>query len=177
MGRSLSSLLLFLTRNESFAGLGLFASTATMPAGNDSIMSPLSLTWHRVSSVPRKYEWTISWKATARGIVSARPMVSGDGPREDPTPTPAVRNSKLATLSAREIVAGDIRPRVVPSPRREGGRGIAIEPVGVEDTDCFGGKAGVMSPTSENRSPSAKKRNKPFLFFNRKALMIHRDPY
>jgi len=84
--------------------------------------------------------------------------VSGDGPREDPTPTPAVRNSRLATLSARDIVAGDILPRGDgPSPRRDGGLGITIDPVGVEDADCLGGKAGVMSPTSENKSPSKKK--------------------
>ncbi|KYM88643.1 hypothetical protein ALC53_03127 [Atta colombica] len=91
-------------------------------------------------------------------MVSARPIVSGDGPREDPTPTPAVRNSRLATLSARDIVAGDILPRGDgPSPRRDGGLGITIDPVGVEDADCLGGKAGVMSPTSENKSPSKKK--------------------
>lgn len=90
-------------------------------------------------------------------MVSARPIVSGDGPREDPTPTPAVRNSRLATLSARDIVAGDILPRGDgPSPRRDGGLGITIDPVGVEDADCLGGKAGVMSPTSENKSPSKK---------------------
>jgi len=90
-------------------------------------------------------------------MVSARPIVSGDGPREEPTPTPAVRNSRLATLSARDIVAGDIRPRGEgPSPLRDGGLGITIEPVGVEDADCLGGNAGVMSPTSENRSPSER---------------------
>ena len=92
-------------------------------------------------------------------------MVNGDGPRDEPTPTPAVRNSKLATLSAREIVAGDILPLVVPSLRREGGRGMAIELVGVDDTDCFGGKAGVMSPTSENRSPSVKITSCFFFYF------------
>ncbi|CAD6204815.1 GSCOCG00002995001-RA-CDS [Cotesia congregata] len=81
-------------------------------------------------------------------------MVSGEGPRDDPTPTPAVRNSRLATLSALDIVAGDILPRGPPSLRRDGGRGIIIEPVGVDDADCLGGKAGVMSPTSENKSPS-----------------------
>lgn len=90
-------------------------------------------------------------------MVSARPIVSGDGPRDEPTPTPAVRNSKLATLSARDIVAGDILPRGDgPSPRRDGGLGITIDPVGVEDADCLGGKAGVISPTSENKSPSKK---------------------
>lgn len=91
-------------------------------------------------------------------MVSARPIVSGDGPREEPTPTPAVRNSRLATLSARDIVAGDILPRGDgPSPRRDGGLGITIDPVGVEDADCLGGKAGVISPTSENKSPSKRK--------------------
>jgi len=94
-------------------------------------------------------------------MVSARPIVSGDGPREEPTPTPAVRNSRLATLSARDIVAGDIRPRGEgPSPLRDGGLGITIEPVGVEDADCLGGNAGVMSPTSENKSPSGRSRGK-----------------
>ncbi|KYM99213.1 hypothetical protein ALC62_10035 [Cyphomyrmex costatus] len=98
-------------------------------------------------------------------MVSARPIVSGDGPREDPTPTPAVRNSKLATLSARDIVAGDILPRGDgPSPRRDGGLGITIDPVGVEDADCLGGKAGVISPTSENKSPSKKMRKYKFIF-------------
>lgn len=92
-------------------------------------------------------------------MVSARPIVSGDGPREEPTPTPAVRNSRLATLSARDIVAGDILPRGDgPSPRRDGGLGITIDPVGVEDADCLGGKAGVISPTSENKSPSKEKK-------------------
>lgn len=84
--------------------------------------------------------------------------MSGDGPREEPTPTPAVRNSRLATLSARDIVAGDILPRDEgPSPLRDGGLGMTIEPVGVEDADCLGGNAGVMSPTSENKSPSKEK--------------------
>lgn len=87
--------------------------------------------------------------------MSASPIVSGDGPLEDPTPTPAVRNSKLATLSALDIVAGDILPLGEgPSPLRDGGLGMIIDPVGVEDADCLGGKAGVISPTSENKSPS-----------------------
>lgn len=90
-------------------------------------------------------------------MVSASPMVSGEGPLEEPTPTPAVRNSKLATLSALDIVAGDILPLGEgPSPRRDGGLGMIIDPVGVEDADCLGGKAGVMSPTSENKSPSKR---------------------
>lgn len=90
--------------------------------------------------------------------MSAKPIVSGDGPREEPTPTPAVRNSRLATLSARDIVAGDILPRDEgPSPLRDGGLGMIIDPVGVEDADCLGGNAGVMSPTSENKSPSKDK--------------------
>lgn len=153
-GSNLSSLLLFRIRNVSFAGLGLFARTATMPAGKESIISPLSFTWHRVSSVPRKYEWIISWKATAKGIVSARPIVRGEGPLEDPTATPAVRNSRLTTLSARDNVAGEIRPRdaamLAPSPRLDGGLGMAMD----ELVDCFGGKATLISPTSEKRSPS-----------------------
>lgn len=84
--------------------------------------------------------------------------MSGDGPLEEPTPTPAVRNSRLATLSARDMVAGDILPRdEAPSPLRDGGLGITMDPVGVEDADCFGGRAGVMSPISENRSPSGSR--------------------
>ena len=73
-----------------------------------------------------KKAWMISWKAIANGIVSLIPIVKGDGPREpSPTPTPAVLNSKLPTLSARAIVAGLILPRIC-SERREGGRGMAI---------------------------------------------------
>lgn len=64
---------------------------------------------------------------------------------------PAVRNSKLATLSALEMVAGDMRP-LMASPRLDGGRGIAIELV--DAVFCFGGSAGVASFNSENRSPS-----------------------
>lgn len=53
------------------------------------------------------------------------PMVNGDGPRDEPN---AVRNSKLPTLSARDIdeLDGLTRPRPAASDRREGGRGIAI---------------------------------------------------
>lgn len=54
----------------------------------------------------------ISWNATASGIVSVMPIVRGDGPRDVPMIL-AVRNSKLPTLSARDIDAGDIRPRTV----------------------------------------------------------------
>lgn len=54
-------------------------------------------------------------------------MVSGDGPRDDPNPMLAVLNSKLPTLSARDILDGLTRPRpVVVSDRRDGGRGIAM---------------------------------------------------
>lgn len=53
------------------------------------------------------------------------PMVSGDGPRDEPN---AVRNSKLPTLSALDIdeLDGLTRPRPAASERRDGGRGIAI---------------------------------------------------
>lgn len=53
------------------------------------------------------------------------PIVNGDGPRDEPN---AVRNSKLPTLSAREIdeLDGLTRPRPAASDRRDGGRGIAI---------------------------------------------------
>lgn len=65
----------------------------------------------------------ISWKATANGIVSAIPIVKGDGPLDIPTETLAVRNSKLPTLSVLDIVAGLMCPRAWPS-RLDGGRGI-----------------------------------------------------
>lgn len=41
-----------------------------------------------------------------------------------------------------------------------------IDPVGVEEADCFGGKAGVISPTSENKSPSIEKKIKSYKFLN-----------
>jgi hypothetical protein len=46
------------------------------------------------------------------------------------------------------------------SPLRDGGLGITIEPcVGVGVClDCFGGKAGWISPTSENKSPRSRKK-------------------
>lgn len=52
-------------------------------------------------------------------------MVRGDGPRE-PYAILWVRNSKLPTLSAREMLDGLIRPRTAVSERRDGGRGMAI---------------------------------------------------
>jgi len=50
------------------------------------------------------------------------------------------------------------------SPLRDGGLGIIIEPwVGVGVClDCFGGKAGWISPTSENKSPRSIKKKKSF---------------
>lgn len=94
----------------------------------------------------------------ASGMVSLIPMVSGEGPR-DPSPTPAVRNSKLPTLSARAIVAGDTRPARICSDRLEGGRGMAIELLGVGicrwSLLMLAADAGAdeMSPTSEKMSP------------------------
>lgn len=94
----------------------------------------------------------------ARGIVSLMPMVSGDGPR-DPRPTPAVLNSRLPTLSALAIAAGDTRPARICSDRLDGGRGMAIELFGVGICRWsllkLAAEAGVdeMSPTSENISP------------------------
>lgn len=85
------------------------------------------------------------------------PIVSGDGPRE-PNPTPAVLNSRLPTLSARAIVAGDIRPRIC-SDLREGGLGIAMELLGVGIclwsllAAAADGGADEISPTSEKISP------------------------
>lgn len=86
------------------------------------------------------------------------PMVKGDGPRE-PSPTPAVRNSRLPTLSALAIVAGETRPALICSERRDGGRGMAIELFGVGTcrwslaTLADVGVADEMSPTSEKMSP------------------------
>lgn len=150
-----------------------------MPAGNDSIISPDTFTWQRDSSLPRKYACMISWNATASGIVSEIPIVSGEGPREDPTPPIAVRNSRLPMLSARFMAvtgAGDILPRpgAVPvaagpmaiiSERRDGGRGMAMLPPVDADVGvgiCLpGGFPSVadegaeilMSPNSEKISP------------------------
>lgn len=46
------------------------------------------------------------------------------------------------------------------SPLRDGGLGITIEPcVGVGVClDCLGGKAGWISPTSENKSPRSREK-------------------
>lgn len=94
----------------------------------------------------------------ASGIVSLIPIVSGDGPL-DPSPTPAVLNSRLPTLSARAIVAGETRPARICSDRRDGGRGMAIELFGVGicrwSLLMLAADAGAdeMSPTSEKISP------------------------
>lgn len=119
-----------------------------------------------------KYACIISWNATANGIVSEMPMVSGDGPRDDPIPPIAVRNSKLPILSAR-FIAGDglMRPRaaategaITISERREGGLGIAIllADVGVGICRLFdfervaeAGAEALTSPNSENISPKS----------------------
>lgn len=63
-------------------------------------------------------------------MVSLMPIVNGDGPRL-PSPTPAVLNSRLPTLSARAIVAGETRPARICSERLDGGLGMAIELFGV----------------------------------------------
>lgn len=111
-----------------------------------------------------KNAWTISWNATANGIVSVMPMVNGDGPRDEPNPILAVRNSKLPTLSARDIFDGLTRPRTVASERRDGGRGIAIllAEVGVGIWRLFpltdvadGGADTLISPISEKISPKS----------------------
>lgn len=110
-----------------------------------------------VSSAPRKYEWTISWKATAKGIVSAIPMVSGEGPLETPTGTQAVRNSKLLMLSALEILLWFMCRG---SERRDGGLGIDIYPdvgVGVCRSGCFVTPPDGTSPSSDNKSPRSGK--------------------
>lgn len=92
------------------------------------------------------------------------PIVNGDGPRDEPNPILAVRNSKLPTLSARDIFDGLTRPRPVVSERRDGGRGIAIlfADVGVGICRLFnlfdvadGGADTLISPISENMSPKS----------------------
>lgn len=89
--------------------------------------------------------------------MSLMPIVNGEGPRE-PRPTPAVRNSRLPTLSALAIAAGDTRPALICSDRLEGGRGMAMELFGVGicrwsllKLAADGGAE--MSPTSEKISP------------------------
>lgn len=74
----------------------------------------------------------------------------------------AVRNSKLPTLSARDIVDGLTRPLTAAS-RLDGGRGIAmlLPDVGVgicrPDLLTFAdaGAEALISPTSENISPKS----------------------
>lgn len=91
------------------------------------------------------------------------PIVNGDGPRDDPKPMLAVRNSKLPTLSARDIFDGLIRPRPAASDRRDGGRGIAMlfadVGVGICRLNLFdeaeGGADTLISPISENISPKS----------------------
>lgn len=75
----------------------------------------------------------------------------------------AVRNSRLPTLSARDIVDGLTRPRTAASERRDGGRGIAIllpeVGVGICRPDLLrladAGAEALISPTSENMSPKS----------------------
>lgn len=87
------------------------------------------------------------------------PIVSGDGPRDDPIPMLAVRNSRLPTLSALDMVDGLTRPRTAASDRRDGGRGMAIlfADVGVGicrlDSLAEAGAEADMSPTSLKMSP------------------------
>lgn len=91
------------------------------------------------------------------------PMVSGDGPRDEPN---AVRNSRLPTLSARDIDEFDglTRPRAAAaSERRDGGRGIAMllaeVGVGICRLILFmvadAGADTLKSPISENMSPKS----------------------
>lgn len=73
--------------------------------------------------------------------MSAIPIVKGEGPLDTPIMTEAVRNSKLLTLSALEMLLCDVNVRDG-SDLREGGRGIDIYPyeedvgVGVCRTGC-----------------------------------------
>lgn len=92
------------------------------------------------------------------------PMVNGDGPRDEPYAMLAVRNSKLPTLSARDIVVGLMRPRTLVSDRRDGGRGIAmlLADVGVGICRLLilprfadAGADALISPISEKMSPKS----------------------
>lgn len=108
-------------------------------------------------------------------MVSVMPIVNGDGPLDEPYAMPDARNSRLPTLSAREIEDGLTRPLpTAVSERRDGGRGIAmlLADVGVgicrlmrldvADT----GADTLMSPISENMSPrSAYLRNQTHLSY------------
>lgn len=116
----------------------------------------------------------ISCKATASGIVSVTPIVNGDGPLDDPKPMLAVLNSKLPTLSAREILDGLVRLRPNASERLDGGRGIAIllAVVGVGICRLLNlpkfadvGAEKLISPISENISPKSA-----YLFSTQKHL-------
>lgn len=86
----------------------------------------------------------------------------------------AVRNSKLPTLSAREIVVGLMRPRTLASDRRDGGRGIAmlLADVGVGICRLLillrlaeAGADALISPISEKMSPKSAYLKRRFLFF------------
>lgn len=99
------------------------------------------------------------------------PIVSGEGPREEPILPIAERNSRLPILSARFIGDGLFRPRrpcvalaTTISERRDGGRGIAIllADVGVGiwrlfdlDSVAEAGAEALTSPSSENISPKS----------------------
>lgn len=68
------------------------------------------------------------------------PIVNGEGPREAPTGTQAVLNSKLLILSALEIFEICCIKLLFGSDLLDGGRGIDIYPdvgVGVCRLDCF----------------------------------------
>lgn len=55
-GKIFSRFWTFFMRKHNFAGFGLLAKTLTMPAGNESIMSPDIFTWQRDSSLPLQIE-------------------------------------------------------------------------------------------------------------------------
>lgn len=60
-GKIFSRFWTFLMRKQSLAGFGLLASTLTIPAGKDSIMSPEIFTWHLDSSLPLKSHRLVSF--------------------------------------------------------------------------------------------------------------------
>lgn len=120
---------------------------------------------YKLSSFPLKLACTISWNATASGIVSAMPIVSGEGPRDPIRWLPPRLLSRLPILSVLDM-AGDGEP-VFRWPRpsgrgRDGGLEIVAVGVGVLRRCCapavdFGiaVAAGCMSPISANRSPKS----------------------
>ena len=73
-------------------------------------MQPMILILHRVSSVPLKQALTDSWKATATGMMSDIPIVSGEESRDEHNEMGVMRKSLESELklSARDILLEDM---------------------------------------------------------------------